>query len=95
MNDDYIRTLVEKGKRIDGRKFDEFRKISVETGVSKNASGSARCKIGDTEVVVGVKFDLGEPYSDSPDEGTIMVTAELIPLASPEFESGPPGVKSV
>ena len=95
MNDDYIRTLVEKGKRIDGRKLDEFRNISVETGVSKNASGSARCKIGDTEVVVGVKFDLGEPYSDSPDEGTIMVTAELIPLASPEFESGPPGVKSV
>ena len=95
MNDDYIRTLVEKGKRIDGRKLDEFRNISVETGVSKNASGSARCKIGDTEVVVGVKFDLGEPYSDSPDEGTIMVTVELIPLASPEFESGPPSAKSV
>lgn len=95
MNDDYIKSLMEKGKRVDGRKLDEHRKISVETGVSKNASGSARCKIGDTEVIVGVKFDMGEPYPDSPDEGTIMVTAELTPVASPKFEMGPPSAKAV
>ena len=95
MNNDYIRSLMEKGKRIDGRKLDQHRKISVTTGVSKNASGSARCKIGDTEVIVGVKFDMGEPYPDSPDEGTIMVTAELTPVASPHFEMGPPSVKAV
>ena len=90
MNDDYIKSLIEKGKRMDGRKLDEHRPIVIETGVSKNASGSARCKIGDTEVIVGVKFDLGEPYPDSPDEGTIIVTAELTPVASPNFELGPP-----
>ncbi|MBS3135281.1 exosome complex protein Rrp42 [Candidatus Woesearchaeota archaeon] len=94
MNDDYIKGLIEKGKRIDGRKLDEFRNIIIENNVSKNASGSARCKIGETEVIVGVKFDLGEPYPDSPDEGTIVVTAELIPLASPDFELGPPSAKA-
>jgi len=94
MNNDYIKSLMEKEKRIDGRKLDEHRKISIETGVSKNASGSARCKIGDTEVIVGVKFDMGEPYPDSPDEGTIVVTAELTPVASPKFELGPPSVKA-
>ena len=95
MNNDYIKSLIEKGKRIDGRNLEDFRKVVIETGVSKNASGSARCKLGETEVVVGVKFDVGEPYPDSPDEGTIIVTAELIPLASPDFESGPPSPKSV
>ena len=64
MNNDYIKSLVEKGKRIDGRKLDEFRKIIIENNVSKNSAGSARCKIGDTEVIVGIKFDIGEPYPD-------------------------------
>ena len=95
MNNDYIRNLIENDKRIDGRKLDQHRKVSMGTDVSKNASGSARCKIGNTEVIVGVKFDMGEPYSDSPDEGTIMVTAELTPLASPDFESGPPSPKAI
>ena len=95
MNNDYIRSLIENDKRIDGRKLDEHRKVSMGTDVSKNASGSARCKIGNTEVIVGVKFDLGEPYPDSPDEGTIIVTAELTPLASPDFESGPPSPKAI
>jgi len=94
MNNDYIKSLIEKGKRIDGRKLDEFRKIIVETNISKNAAGSAKCKIGETEVIVGVKFDTGEPYPDSPDEGTIIVTAELIPVANPDFELGPPGSKA-
>src|SRR3989344_3098490 len=91
MNNDYLLSLMEQNKRIDGRRLDEYRKISIETGISKNAEGSARCKLGDTEVVVGVKMDVGAPYPDSPDEGSIIVTAELSPMASPDFELGPPG----
>ncbi|MEK6835302.1 MAG: exosome complex protein Rrp42 [Nanoarchaeota archaeon] len=91
MNNEYILSLIQQDKRVDERKFDEYRKIIIETNVSKNAEGSARCKIGDTEVIVGVKMNVGEPYPDSPDEGTIIVTAELSPIASPLFELGPPG----
>jgi len=91
MHNEYIVSLIKNEKRIDGRKLDEYRNIKIEYNISKNAEGSARCKIGDTEVIVGVKMDIGEPYQDSPDEGTIIVTAELIPLASPLFELGPPG----
>lgn len=94
MEHDYITSLVENNSRIDGRSFDEYRKIIIETNVSKNASGSARCKIGDTEVIVGVKMDVGEPYPDSPDEGSIIIGAELLPLSSPEFELGPPGTQA-
>ncbi|MGD9275895.1 MAG: exosome complex protein Rrp42 [Candidatus Pacearchaeota archaeon] len=81
---------MEEGKRFDGRGLDEFREIEVETGVSKNAEGSARVKIGKTEVIVGVKMDVATPYPDSPDKGNMMVTAELLPLSSPRFEYGPP-----
>lgn len=94
---DHIAKLLEKNEREDGRALDEYRQpIEIEYGVSaKSAEGSAKVKIGDTEVVAGVKIDTGEPYPDSPDEGTIMVNAELIPLSSPEFESGPPSIDSI
>ena len=85
-----IKKYLSEGKRFDNRKLEEFREISIETGVSKNAEGSARVKIGKTEVLVGVKMNIGEPYPDSPDKGNMMVTTELLPLSSPRFESGPP-----
>lgn len=85
-----IEEYLKEGKRFDGRGLEEFREISIETGVSKKAEGSARVKIGETEVIVGVKMDVVEPYPDSPDKGNLMVTAELLPLSSSRFESGPP-----
>jgi len=87
---DYLYDLAKKGKRADGRKFDEFRNIEIETGLISKAEGSARIKIGNTQVVAGIKMDIGDPYPDSPDKGVMMTAAELIPLASPDFESGPP-----
>ena len=87
---DYYYNLAKNGKRADGRKFDEFRNIEIETGLISKAEGSARVKIGKTQVVAGIKMDIGEPYSDSPEKGVMMTAAELIPLASPDFEAGPP-----
>ena len=87
---DYICKLAAEGKRIDGRKFDEHRKIEIETNVVNKAEGSARVKIGNTQVLVGIKMAVGEPYSDSPESGVLTTAAELIPLASPDFEAGPP-----
>lgn len=85
-----IKKYLLEGKRFDRRKLEEFRELKIETLVSKNAEGSARVKIGKTEVIVGVKMNVSEPYPDSPDKGNLMVTAELLPLSSPRFESGPP-----
>jgi exosome complex component RRP42 len=87
---DYLAKLAENGKRVDGRKFDEFRNIEIEPGVISKAEGSAKVKIGNTQVIAGIKMDIGEPYSDSPDSGVMVTAAELIPLASPDFEAGPP-----
>lgn len=93
---EYILGLLDKGFRLDNRKFDEYRPISVEYGISsKSAEGSARVKIGKTEVIAGIKLEVGEPYADSPDDGTIVVNVELLPLSNPEFESGPPGIDAI
>lgn len=82
---------IMEGKRFDGRKFDGYRDIEIKTGVVSKAEGSAYCKIGETKVIAGVKIETGEPFPDTPDEGTIIVNAEFTPLASPDFEAGPPG----
>jgi exosome complex component RRP42 len=92
---DLVREIMRNKKRIDNRAADKYRKITVETNFVTSAEGSARVRLGDTEVVAGVKFDLGEPYPDSPDEGVMSVSAEFVPLASPDFESGPPGEDAI
>jgi exosome complex component RRP42 len=51
--------------------------------------------LGKTEVLVGVKFDTGEPFPDTPNEGVLTVNAELVPLASPSFEPGPPDENAI
>ncbi|MFH0832977.1 MAG: exosome complex protein Rrp42 [Candidatus Aenigmatarchaeota archaeon] len=95
IDSDLIREMAEKGVRIDNRKFDLYRKIKIEKGVISSAEGSARVEIGNTKVIAGIKMDIGEPYSDTPDEGVMSVGAEFVPLASPEFESGPPGAAAI
>lgn len=92
---DRIKAFLSEGKRFDGRKAGEFRDIIIETGISKKAEGSARVKIGKTEVIVGVKLEVSAPYPDSPDSGNLMVTAELLPLSSERISSGKPGFDSI
>jgi exosome complex component RRP42 len=87
---DYLENLAKNNKRSDGRKFDEYRKIEIEPNIIKKAEGSARCRIGNTQVIAGIKMDIGEPYPDIPEQGVMTTAAELIPLASPDFEAGPP-----
>ncbi len=83
------------GKRFDGRKLMEQRDFTIEHNVSNKAEGSARIRIGKTDVVVGVKMEVGEPYPDSLDKGNIMVSGDLLPMASPRFESGPPKFNAI
>jgi exosome complex component RRP42 len=91
----HILESLKQDIRSDGRKCNDFREITVETNVSSTAEGSARVKIGSTEVIAGVKLGIGMPFPDRPDEGAIMMNVELLPLSSPEFESGPPGMQAI
>ena len=86
---EYMAKLFSQGKRFDGRALTDFRKLGIAHEISNKAEGSVRIKLGNTDVVVGVKLGLGAPYPDSPDKGNLMCTSELLPIASPKFESGP------
>ena len=93
MKQHFIESL-DKGIRFDGRKPLQYRNIKIEYGISNTAEGSARVKIGKTEVLAGVKLGIMEPYSDTPDEGTLMVETRLSPMSNPEFE-GFPDINSI
>jgi exosome complex component RRP42 len=92
---DYIYNLMLKGKREDGRTFDEIRNIDIRTNVIEKAEGSAWIKLGETEILVGVKLQVGSPFPDSAGEGVIITSMELNPIASPDFEAGPPKEKAI
>ncbi len=91
----YIANLVKKGKRIDSRKLDEYREIKITPSFIGNAEGSALVELGGTKVLVGIKLEIGEPFKDTPDKGVLITNAELVPLASPEFEPGPPDENAI
>lgn len=92
---EHIVDSLKKGIRFDDRKSDEFRTVKVEYGVSATAEGSAKVTIGDTIVIAGVKLGIEKPYPDTPEDGMLMVNAEFLPMANPDFESGPPSEESV
>jgi exosome complex component RRP42 len=87
--------LLKDSNRIDGRGQFENREIVVETDVSNKAEGSARVRLGNTEVIVGVKLQTQEPYSDHKDEGTLMVGMEINPSAGERYEPGPPKIDAI
>lgn len=96
LNQETIKKMAKDGERLDGRDLDEYREIQLETDyIPTTSQGSARVKIGDTDVVVGLSVEVEEPYSDRPESGTIVTNAELAPMASREFESGPPQEEGV
>jgi len=86
-----ILDFIEQGKRVDGRALDEPRPLKIETGVIPKANGSARVFLGNTEVVTGIKVQPDRPFPDMGDKGIFICTAEILPLAHPDIETGPPG----
>jgi exosome complex component RRP42 len=90
-----IGELLIQDKRLDGRGLLDYREIKTETGIVGKANGSALVSLGKTKVMVGIKVEAGTPFPDTPEEGVMTVNAELVPLASPSFETGPPGEKAI
>ena len=85
-----ILDLLKEGKRVDGREFDESRQLTIDLNVVPKAEGSARARLGDTEVVAGVKIQPERPFPDTGDKGMLICTAEILPIAHPSAETGPP-----
>ena len=91
----YALELIQNGKRVDKREFTQFRDIEIKENIIETAEGSAYVRLGNTQVIVGVKMGTGTPFPDTPNEGILSVSAEFTPLASAEFELGPPGEDAI
>jgi exosome complex component RRP42 len=91
----HLYNAIQKDVRYDGRKRTEYRSIEIKTGHIETAEGSAEVTIGDTRVIAGVKLSVGSPYSDTPDNGSLMVNTELLPTADEDYEAGPPTIEAI
>ncbi|MGA2790786.1 MAG: exosome complex protein Rrp42 [Candidatus Bathyarchaeia archaeon] len=90
-----VHDLIVKGKRLDERNALDYRPLTIMLGTIEKANGSAQVYLGKTKVLAGVKIQTGTPFPDTPDEGILTVNAEFVPMASPDFEAGPPGEDSI
>ena len=91
----YIKSNLRREERIDGRGLWDYRDFKIDSDVIASAEGSADVSLGDTRIITGLKYDVGVPFPDLPNEGVCTVMAELLPLASPLFERGPPDEQSI
>ena len=92
---DTLGALILQGKRGDGREMFDYRKINVQSGILQNPEGSSVVSIGKSQVMAGIKFDIAKPFPDRPKEGVLSTSADLLPLASHLFETGPPSDESI
>jgi len=82
----FIRGGIAQDIRTDGRRRLQFRALSVETGVIPQANGSARVRLGATEIIASVKAELGKPNILHPDKGKVSIFVDCSPTAEPTFE---------
>ncbi|XP_056160535.1 uncharacterized protein LOC115669999 isoform X1 [Syzygium oleosum] len=72
--------------RSDGRKRLTYRPIYVENGVIPQANGSARVRMGGTDVIASVKAEIGRPSPLQPNKGKVSIYVDCSPTAAPMFE---------
>jgi len=78
---EYISHGMSSGHRNDGRSPHQFRPLELDTGVLQQSSGSARCQIGSTSVLVSVRADVGVPSPETPDHGILDCAVAISPCA--------------
>ncbi|TRY87370.1 hypothetical protein DNTS_003943 [Danionella cerebrum] len=72
--------------RLDGRGCEDYRHMEIETDVVSNTDGSAKISLGHTDVLVGIKAEIGKPKPTVPDEGYLEFFVDCSANATPEFE---------
>lgn len=88
----YIEDGIAQNFRNDGRGRFDFRPFILETGIISQTNGSARyvlatvvfyevykmtrLKLSSTDILVGIKAEIGEPLPNAHDQGVIQVSVE-------------------
>lgn len=72
-----------KFERIDGRKIDELRSVTIETGVIPNADGSALIEMGNNKIIAGVygPREMHPKRLSKPNKGVLRVRYHMAPFS--------------
>ncbi|KAI1327901.1 ribosomal protein S5 domain 2-type protein [Xylariaceae sp. FL0255] len=83
----FVIKALQEGHRLDGRAFNDFRKLELKFG---DQFGVADVTLGKTKVLAKVFAEVTAPYLDRPFDGIFTITSELSPMTSPAFEVNRP-----
>jgi len=61
MQVEHMLKLIKRGERIDNRGLLDYRPINIILSPLEKTEGSALVKLGKTQILVGVKLELGTP----------------------------------
>uniref|UniRef100_A0A8D8XFY3 Exosome complex component RRP45 n=1 Tax=Cacopsylla melanoneura TaxID=428564 RepID=A0A8D8XFY3_9HEMI len=81
----FVLSGILQNKRLDGRRFHEFRKLEINFG---KEWGSCMVSLGETKVLAQVSCSIERPKATRANEGLLFINTELSPMASPQFETG-------
>ena len=89
--------LDENGIRSDGRKVNETRKVTIKTGVLKNAAGSAYIEFGGNKILAGVfgPRDVHPKHMSNPDTGILRVRYHMEPFSVGERKKPAPSRREI
>jgi len=89
--------LVKAGKRLDGRKLDEVRKMKIETGVIAEADGSAMVEVGKTRVIAAVygPRELHPKHLTLPDRARLRVKYDMFSFSVEDRKRPGPGRREI
>src|SRR3989344_3055121 len=89
--------LIVKGKRLDGRGFNELRPIKIEAGVLERADGSAYVEYGDTHALAAVygPRELHPRHLTEPQQAVLRVKYDMIPFSVGDRKRPGPDRRSI
>ncbi len=89
--------LIDKGVRLDGRKFDQLREIKMKVRVLKNAQGSAYVEWGKNKVLAGVygPREMHPRRLQNPTEATVRLTYNMAAFSVDDRKRPGPDRRSV
>ncbi|XP_033217248.1 exosome complex exonuclease RRP42 [Belonocnema kinseyi] len=82
----YFKYNSATNSRLDGRSRLEYRMIEIESKLMEQVNGSARVRLGNSDIMAGVKLEIDAPFPDSPFEGKLEFFVDCSANATPEFE---------
>ncbi|KAL1453426.1 hypothetical protein WDU94_007566 [Cyamophila willieti] len=77
---------VEVNMRNDGRTCNSYRPMELECDLVSTANGSARLRLANSDILVGVKTEIDAPHPDTPDLGKVEFFVDCSANATPVFE---------